>query len=138
MNADKFTYWLQGALELNPDMLKSGMTPEQVQTIKDHLDLVFTKVTPDRFKKEEKEESPVFPKFPDLNFPTPESGWNVPFCDGGFKSEEALFCSQLNNRLQVPIEEFYSISGCTLHSIGDTDEPEKEEISFKTSLLKIC
>lgn len=53
MKTEEFAYWLQGALELNPDMLKKGMTPEQVQTIQDHLNLVFKKVTPDRFKKDE-------------------------------------------------------------------------------------
>jgi hypothetical protein len=51
MNAEEFAYWLQGALEMNPEMLKNGMTPEQAQTIQDHLDLVFDKVTPDRFNK---------------------------------------------------------------------------------------
>lgn len=52
MKAEEFTFWLQGALEMNPEMLEKGMTPEQVQTIQDHLDLVFKKVTPNRFKKE--------------------------------------------------------------------------------------
>lgn len=52
MNAETFIYWLQGALEMNPEMLEKGMTPEQVQTIQDHLDLVLNKVTPDRFNKE--------------------------------------------------------------------------------------
>lgn len=50
MSAEEFTYWLQGALEMNPEMLEKGMTPEQVKTIQDHLNLVFNKVTPDRFK----------------------------------------------------------------------------------------
>ncbi len=49
MKAEEFAYWLQGALEMNPGMLKKGMTAEQVQTIQDHLNLVFNKVTPDRF-----------------------------------------------------------------------------------------
>ena len=53
MNTEKFAYWLQGALEMNPEMLKKGMSPEQVQTIQDHLNLVFDKTTPDRFNKEE-------------------------------------------------------------------------------------
>jgi len=53
MNPGEFAYWLQGALELNPNMLKEGMTPEQVQTIQDHLNLVFTKVTPYKSNKEE-------------------------------------------------------------------------------------
>lgn len=51
MTAEDFAYWIQGALEMNPQMLKEGMTPEQVQTIQDHLDLVFDKVTPDRINK---------------------------------------------------------------------------------------
>ena len=49
MDSEKFVYWLQGALELNPDMLEKGMSPAQVKTIQDHLSLVLTKVTPDRF-----------------------------------------------------------------------------------------
>ena len=52
MNTEKFAYWLQGALEMNPEMLKNGMSPEQVQTIQDHLNLIFDKATPDRFNKE--------------------------------------------------------------------------------------
>lgn len=52
MNAGEFAYWLQGAMELSPEMLEKGMTPGQVQTIQDHLNLVFDKVTPDRFNKD--------------------------------------------------------------------------------------
>lgn len=51
MNSEEFTYWLQGALEMNPEMLEKGMSPEQVKTIQDHLNLVFTKVTPNRFEE---------------------------------------------------------------------------------------
>ena len=48
MNETEFCYWLQGFFELsNSNMLSS----KQVQQIKDHLDLVFTKVTPDRNTK---------------------------------------------------------------------------------------
>jgi len=50
MNSEEFTYWLQGALEMNPEMLDKGMSPQQVRTIQDHLNLVFNKVTPDRFE----------------------------------------------------------------------------------------
>jgi hypothetical protein len=50
MDSEKFVYWLQGALEVNPEMLNNGMTPEQVQTIQDHLDLVLKKITPNRFE----------------------------------------------------------------------------------------
>ena len=55
MSPQEFTYWLQGALEMNPEMLEKGMTPEQTKMIQDHLDLVFTKVTPDRFEGKKKE-----------------------------------------------------------------------------------
>lgn len=45
MNAQEFTYWLQGWMELeNPDTVG----PKQTQVIKDHLALVFNKKTPDR------------------------------------------------------------------------------------------
>jgi hypothetical protein len=53
MNAEEFAYWLQRAIEMSPEMLDNGMTPQQAKTIKDHLDLVFNKVTPDRFDKED-------------------------------------------------------------------------------------
>ena len=45
MTAQEFVYWLQGYLELgNPTRLDST----QVEQIKDHLKLVFEKVTPQR------------------------------------------------------------------------------------------
>lgn len=44
MNAHDFTYWLQGFAELQSE----PPTAEQWQAIKDHLALVFTKVTPAR------------------------------------------------------------------------------------------
>ena len=45
MTPENFTYWLQGFFEIS-DAKKLDET--QVQIIKDHLDLVFNKVTPDR------------------------------------------------------------------------------------------
>jgi hypothetical protein len=45
MNEREFAYWLRGDIELN------GVRPytkEQVQIIKDHLDLIMIKATPDR------------------------------------------------------------------------------------------
>lgn len=42
MDATQFAYWLQGFVELNGGQ----PTPEQWQSIKEHLALVFTKVTP--------------------------------------------------------------------------------------------
>jgi hypothetical protein len=45
MTPENFTYWLKGFFEI------SGVTylsEAQTQVVKDHLDLVFQKVTPDR------------------------------------------------------------------------------------------
>ena len=42
MDAQQFTYWLQGFAELN----EAPPTPEQWKSIRDHLALVFQKVTP--------------------------------------------------------------------------------------------
>jgi hypothetical protein len=43
MTEREFCYWLQGVMEVsNPETLG----PEQIQVIKDHLKLVFTKATP--------------------------------------------------------------------------------------------
>jgi len=44
INALNFAYWLQGYFELTDS--GQQMSAQQVQIIKDHLDLVFTKVTP--------------------------------------------------------------------------------------------
>lgn len=42
MTPEQFCYWLQGRAELDP----VPPTPEQWQSIREHLDLVFDKVTP--------------------------------------------------------------------------------------------
>lgn len=44
MNAQEFAYWLQGFFELTGS---KKLTQKQVEQIKDHLQLVFTKVTHD-------------------------------------------------------------------------------------------
>ena len=45
MTSEQFVYWLQGLMEIeNPHTLNEIQT----QIIKDHLKLVFDKVTPDR------------------------------------------------------------------------------------------
>lgn len=44
MTPEQFCYWLQGSLELGPEHMELDCV--QVQKIKDHLALVFTKVTP--------------------------------------------------------------------------------------------
>ena len=50
MTAEQFVYWLQGYMEIaNPSSLGVGET----RIVKDHLDLVFNKKTPER--EEEKE-----------------------------------------------------------------------------------
>ena len=43
MNAEQFAYWLQGFVELNPSPQPSS---EQWESIKQHLQTVFIKVTP--------------------------------------------------------------------------------------------
>lgn len=43
MTPEQFAYWFQGFVELNG----SEPTPEQWQSIKDHLKTVFVKVTPE-------------------------------------------------------------------------------------------
>lgn len=50
MTTEAFTTWLQGYFELSD---AKTLDERQVTIIKDHLALVFDKVTPDRNKKEE-------------------------------------------------------------------------------------
>lgn len=45
MTSENFTYWLQGFFEISDS---SKLDEKQVQIIKDHLALVFNKITPDR------------------------------------------------------------------------------------------
>jgi len=45
MTSEQFTYWLKGFMEIaNP----THLTTKQLEIVKDHLDLVFDKKTPDR------------------------------------------------------------------------------------------
>lgn len=46
MNPQEFCYWLQGYFELHDEEEPMSLTPSQVSVIKDHLKLVFHKVTP--------------------------------------------------------------------------------------------
>ena len=48
MTTEQFTYWLQGFFEVSGD---KKLNEKQVTIIKDHLALVFDKVTPDRDSK---------------------------------------------------------------------------------------
>ena len=43
MTSDQYCFWLQGFFEISG---QNELTPQQVQIIKDHLTLVFNKVTP--------------------------------------------------------------------------------------------
>jgi hypothetical protein len=43
MTPENFCYWLQGFMELSNDR---NLTPEAIQSIRDHLTLVFIKLTP--------------------------------------------------------------------------------------------
>lgn len=45
MTSEQFTYWLQGFFEISN---QHTLDENQVKIIRDHLDLVFTKVTPKR------------------------------------------------------------------------------------------
>lgn len=51
MTPESFAYWLQGFFELSGT---DKLTEKQVQIVKDHLALVFTKVTPERVGKKKK------------------------------------------------------------------------------------
>lgn len=48
MTPENFVYWLQGFFELSDaaGAANTALTPQQVQAIKNHLQLVMTKVTP--------------------------------------------------------------------------------------------
>lgn len=46
MTSEQFTYWLQGFFEISDS---PTLSENQIKIIRDHLDLVFTKVTPKRF-----------------------------------------------------------------------------------------
>jgi hypothetical protein len=47
MSPEQFTYWLKGYFEISENR-ENHLSPNQVQIIRDHLDLVFNKVTPAR------------------------------------------------------------------------------------------
>jgi hypothetical protein len=53
MNERDFCYWLQGFFELDggDDQARQGLTKEQVEMIKEHLALVFKKVTTPKTEK---------------------------------------------------------------------------------------
>lgn len=58
MTPEQFTYWLKGFMEIaNP----THLTTRQLEIVKDHLDLVFDKKTPDRNTVEWTPDWPVLP-----------------------------------------------------------------------------
>lgn len=87
MTPENFAYWMKGFFELTPS---NKLTEEQVQSIREHLDLVFNKITPTEVKKtycakplvEEqpniwiKEEVSEPPQCQDNNLPIPDN--NLP------------------------------------------------------------
>lgn len=72
MNSTEFCYWLQGYLELRDD--DRPLTAKQVQIVKDHLALVFDKVTPDRAVEPTKaeDEPDVWPSIDYNSFDRPD------------------------------------------------------------------
>ena len=48
MDTNTFAWWLHGFFEISES---NTLSEKQVQVIKDHLDLCFSKVTPDRSKE---------------------------------------------------------------------------------------
>jgi len=69
MDSLQFIFWLQGFFEIsNPKEL----TSDQIQVIRDHLQLVLTKVTPNRTLE-------PFPNFPGIDLTPPYGLPNVPY-----------------------------------------------------------
>lgn len=109
MEPRDFCYWLQGWLEIQKP---TTITPEQVQEIKNHLDLVFKKVTPNLggsprlpfpFPPPVNEPEPLRPMFP---YPPSKTPWNpedAPFrIDCGTlicstTPEPTKYCSSVGN-----------------------------------------
>jgi hypothetical protein len=64
MTPENFAYWLQGFFEIAGS---DELTETQVKMVKDHLALVFQKVTPDRSKKVKKKKKDVTCTTPAVN-----------------------------------------------------------------------
>ena len=108
MSYESFVNWLQGFMEIgNPQTLNK----KQVQIIKDHLALVFKKVTPDREKEKEVPQidimendwSDIYEKWKKkkdkpwtIPYPKPSWGDNltIPATDGiTYCAEDTAICS---------------------------------------------
>jgi len=71
MSPEQFCYWLQGFVELSPDL--KVPSEKQWQAIKEHISTVFLKVTPpvlpdDETEKESVEKKQQFPLPEDVDF----------------------------------------------------------------------
>lgn len=111
MTAHDFAYWLQGMFEvINPKTLNS----KQLQVIKDHLALVFTKVTP------EYDQPQTYPWQGPITTPTyPTVGPEIIYSPS---AHENTYCSSMNvgnvNDVDVPSDilstKFTSLSSARL------------------------
>ena len=86
MNANEFCYWLQGYFELNHSNYE--LNEQQVKVIKDHLKLVFNKVTPDYSKPVYYKPNEYIPSKPadilnDVHHWLPPRDNDVPICSAG-------------------------------------------------------
>lgn len=78
MTPENFCYWLQGFIEINGGCKE--ITPEQVKTINDHLQLVFVKLTPNNVSMQDYLEKVVLTK-PATIDTSPKITWNTPICN---------------------------------------------------------
>jgi hypothetical protein len=100
MTAEHFTYWLQGFFELSD---VKTLDQKQVKIIKDHLNLVYNKVTPNREIQNINEVPPTF-------FHSQ--------CSTGRLPDDTLFCS--------------TVSGTSSKLISSTGEnPKKDKNNFR-------
>ncbi len=89
MDSTNFTYWLQGFFEISDS---NKLTEKQVQIIKDHLALVFDKVTPDRSGPTIQDLEVKKNIVPFNNPPEFTKEWAE-----AFKKEHASICSKTDN-----------------------------------------
>lgn len=89
MTAEQFTYWLQGFFELSDAKI---LDEKQVKIVKDHLDLVYNKVTPDRSEYQNINEVPPTFFSPQCNT-TSVLPDDTLFCTTVSDSRSNLICS---------------------------------------------
>lgn len=63
MTPEQFTYWLQGFVEMHPDGLM--IDTNQWKMVKDHLQTVFKKITPEPYYRGYRDTSGRFPENPE-------------------------------------------------------------------------